>query len=267
MTGIGAARIGCIAGLLTVVLAASACLAAPEPAVPGQAAGDCGGDAVRRLPRRPARAGGGRLSRRRLWYEEALKADPRSPELISRTFDMEAQSGRFDKALPLAQKVLDLDGSDAVADLVLLLDRVEAGDNAGALARAEALPDDGLHRYAGPLVLAWTQMAVGEPRRRRCGAARARQVRRLRPPQIFPAGPALRFRRTAGQGRAVLSKTLDVTGQLNWRLTDAMANFYLAPRPSRSGPGDLQALRRRELGQRARRIGDGEQTGWRAGRR
>ncbi|MGA8383407.1 MAG: tetratricopeptide repeat protein [Stellaceae bacterium] len=162
-----------------------------------------------------------------LWYEEALKADPRSPELISRTFDMEAQSGRFDKALPLAEKVLDLDGSDAVADLVLLLDRVEAGDNAAALARAEALPDDGLHRYAGPLVLAWTQMAVGNL----AGADAALQgldkFDGFAPLKYFQLGLLYDFAGQPDKAEQYYLKTLDVTGQLNWRLTDAMANFYL----------------------------------------
>ncbi len=227
MTGIGAARIGCIAGLLTVVLAASACLAAPEPAVPGKLpaiAAETPFGAY--LAGRHAQEEGNYRAAA-LWYEEALKADPRSPELISRTFDMEAQSGRFDKALPLAQKVLDLDGSDAVADLVLLLDRVEAGDNAAALARAEALPDDGLHRYAGPLVLAWTQMAVGNL----AGADAALQgldkFDGFAPLKYFQLGLLYDFAGQPDKAEQYYLKTLDVTGQLNWRLTDAMANFYL----------------------------------------
>ncbi len=227
MTGIGTARIGCIAGLLTVVLAASACLAAPEPAVPGKLpaiAAETPFGAY--LAGRHAQEEGNYRAAA-LWYEEALKADPRSPELISRTFDMEAQSGRFDKALPLAEKVLDLDGSDAVADLVLLLDRVEAGDNAAALARAEALPDDGLHRYAGPLVLAWTQMAVGNL----AGADAALQgldkFDGFAPLKYFQLGLLYDFAGQPDKAEQYYLKTLDVTGQLNWRLTDAMANFYL----------------------------------------
>ncbi len=95
------------------------------------------------------------------WYEQALRADPQSAEVISRTFLMEADDGHFDRAVPLAKKALRLDSSDAVADLVLLIDRTKAGDKAGALARAEALPDDGLHRYVGPLARAWTRMGMG----------------------------------------------------------------------------------------------------------
>jgi tetratricopeptide (TPR) repeat protein len=227
MTGIGAARIGCIAGLLTVVLAAGACLAAPEPAVPGKlpaiAAETPFGAYL--AGRHAQEEGNYRVAA--LWYEEALKADPRSPELISRTFDMEAQSGRFDKALPLAQKVLDLDGSDAVADLVLLLDRVEAGDNAAALARAEALPDDGLHRYAGPLVLAWTQMAVGNLAAADAALQGLDKFDGFAPLKYFQLGLLYDFAGQPDKAEQYYLKTLDVTGQLNWRLTDAMANFYL----------------------------------------
>src|ERR1700748_819704 len=37
------------------------------------------------------------------WFEDALRADPASPELITRTFLMEASVGRFDKAQTLAE--------------------------------------------------------------------------------------------------------------------------------------------------------------------
>src|SRR5215469_13513145 len=96
------------------------------------------------------------------WYENALNTDPESTELISRTFLMEASGGRFERARLLAERELKLDPQDAVADLVLLIDSVKAGDKAGALARAEALPGDGVHRYLGPLALGWTRMAVGD---------------------------------------------------------------------------------------------------------
>src|SRR6516225_6974022 len=67
------------------------------------------------------------------WYEDALKTDPESPELISRTFLMEASDGRFDRARPLAERELKFDPTDAVAELILLIDRIKAGDTAGAL--------------------------------------------------------------------------------------------------------------------------------------
>src|ERR1700747_2749233 len=78
------------------------------------------------------------------WYEDALKTDPESPELISRTFLMEASEGRFDRALRLAERELKLDPTDAVAQLILLIDQLKAGDKPGALTRAEALPAEGV---------------------------------------------------------------------------------------------------------------------------
>src|SRR5271166_4205383 len=96
------------------------------------------------------------------WYEDALKTDPESPELISRTFLMEASEGRFDRARSLAERALKLDPTDAVAELIMLIDRVEAGDKAGALARAEALPTEGVHRLLVPLARAWTRIGIGD---------------------------------------------------------------------------------------------------------
>src|SRR5215468_2207123 len=97
-----------------------------------------------------------------VWFEDALKSDSESPELIARTFLMEASEGRFDRARALAERELKLDPTDPVAELILLIDRFKAGDTAGALARAEALPGDGVHRLLGPLARAWTRMATGD---------------------------------------------------------------------------------------------------------
>src|SRR5215469_14667175 len=88
------------------------------------------------------------------WFENALKSDPKSPELIARTFLMEASEGRFERARALAERELRLDPTDAVAQLIMLIDRVKAGDKAGALAQAETLPADGLHRFLGPVARA-----------------------------------------------------------------------------------------------------------------
>ncbi len=160
------------------------------------------------------------------WYEQALRADPGSPELISRTFLMEADDGHFDRALPLAKKALTLDNSDAVADLVLLIDRVKAGDNAAALARAEALPDDGLHRYVGPLARAWTRMAVGNLSGAEAALHDLDKFDGFAPLEYFQLGLIYDFTGNAVKAEELYKKTLSATGQMNWRLADAMANFY-----------------------------------------
>src|SRR5207244_13528853 len=84
------------------------------------------------------------------WFEKAIATDPDAPELISRTFLMEIGTGHFDRALALAGKELKLDPGDAMAELVLVVDRLKAGDPAGAIKHAAALPSEGVHRFIGP---------------------------------------------------------------------------------------------------------------------
>jgi tetratricopeptide (TPR) repeat protein len=160
------------------------------------------------------------------WFEDALKTDPESPELISRTFLMEASEGRFDQALPLAERELKLDSSDAVAELILMIDRIKAGDKAGALARAEALPGDGVHRFLGPLVRGWMRMAVGDLAGADAALRQLDKFNGLAPLEYYQLGLLYDLAGQPDTAEENFNKTLEATGQLNWRLTDAMANFY-----------------------------------------
>jgi tetratricopeptide (TPR) repeat protein len=161
-----------------------------------------------------------------VFFEDALEQDPESPELISRTFLMEASEGRFDRARGLAEEELKLDPTDAVAELVLLIDRFKAGDNAGALARAEALPADGVHRLLGPLARAWTRIAMGDLAGADAALRQLDKFNGLAPLEYYQLGLLYDFAGKADLAEENFKKTLEVTGQLNWRLTDAMANFY-----------------------------------------
>jgi tetratricopeptide (TPR) repeat protein len=160
------------------------------------------------------------------FFEDALKQDPASPELISRTFLMEASEGRFDRARALAEKELKLDPTDAVAELILLIDRLKAGDTAGALARAEALPGDGVHRLLGPLARAWTRMATGDLVGADAALRQLDKFNGLAPLEYYQLGLLYDFAGHPDKAEENFKKTLEVTGQLNWRLADAIANFY-----------------------------------------
>src|SRR6516164_8343052 len=129
------------------------------------------------------------------WFENALRADPESPELITRTFLMEASEGRFERALALAESELKLDSSDAVAELGLLARgwmRVATGDLAGADAALQELD-----KFNG-----------------------------LAPFKYYQLGLVYDYAGRADLAQENFNKTLEVSGQLNWRLTEAMANFY-----------------------------------------
>jgi tetratricopeptide (TPR) repeat protein len=160
------------------------------------------------------------------WFEDALRADPESPELITRTFLMEASIGRFDRARALAESELKVDSTDAVAELVLLIDRVKADDKAGALARADALPKDGVHRFVGPLARAWTRMAMGDLAGADAALQEFDKFNGFAPLKYYQLGLVYDFAGHADLAEENFKKTLEATGQLNWRLTEAMANFY-----------------------------------------
>ena len=216
-------KIGAVAAIVVGALAAAASAAAPS----GE-----GTEAAVASPYGAYLAGRhaqekGSYGAAALWYEQALRTDPQSPELISRTFLMEADDGHFNRAVPLAKQALQLDGSDAVANLVLLIDRAKAGDNAGALARAEALPDDGLHRYVGPLARAWTRMGMGNLAGAEAALQDLDKFDGFAPLEYFQLGMIYDFAGNSAKAEEYYKKTLDATGQLNWRLADTMANFYL----------------------------------------
>ena len=159
------------------------------------------------------------------WYDKAIGGDPESPELISRTFLMEVCVGHFDRARALAPKELRLDPSDAVAELVLTVDRLKANDTAGALKHASALPSDGLHRFVGPFALAWTRMAAHDL----AGADTALQgldkFNGFEPLKEFQLGLLYDFAGKPDKAKQYFDKALSSTPQLNWRLTEAIANF------------------------------------------
>jgi len=160
------------------------------------------------------------------WFEDALRADPESPELITRTFLMEASEGRFERARTLAESELKLDATDAVAELVLLMDRIQASDKPGALARAEALPTEGVHRFVGPLARTWTRLAMGDLAGADAALQEFDKFNGFAPLKYYQLGLVYDFAGRADLAEENFKKTLEATGQLNWRLTDAMANFY-----------------------------------------
>ncbi len=162
-----------------------------------------------------------------LWYEQALRTDPQSPELISRTFLMEADDGHFNRAVPLAKQALQLDGSDAVANLVLLIDRAKVGDNAGALARARRCPMTGCTamsaRWRAPDPDGHGQFGGG----RGGTAADLDKFDGFAPLEYFQLGMIYDFAGNSAKAEEYYKKTLMRPVSSTGALADTMANFYL----------------------------------------
>ncbi|HTV88360.1 MAG TPA: tetratricopeptide repeat protein [Stellaceae bacterium] len=159
------------------------------------------------------------------WFQKAIAVDPDAPELISRTFLMEVCAGQFGRAAALAPKELKLDPSDAIAELVLVMQRLKAGDVAGAEQEAAALPSDGLHRFIAPFALAWTRMAAGDL----AGADTAMQgldkFNGFQPLKLFQLGILYDYAGKPDKAQQYFDQTLAAVQQLNWRLTDVIGNF------------------------------------------
>jgi tetratricopeptide (TPR) repeat protein len=160
------------------------------------------------------------------WFDKAITADPNSPELISRTFLMAVGAGDFDRARQLADTELKFDPNDGLALLVLITDRMKAGDSAAALKYAAALPKDGVHRFVGPLALTWTRMAAGDLAGADAALQQLDKFNGFQPLKDFQLGLLYDFAKQPDKAETFYEKTLADNPQLNWRLTDAIANFY-----------------------------------------
>jgi tetratricopeptide (TPR) repeat protein len=160
------------------------------------------------------------------WFARAATIDPDAPELISRDFLMAVGAGDFDSAKTLAPRQLKLDATDALAEMVLIVDRLKAGDSAGAVKFAQALPQDGIHRFIVPVAQAWTKMAAGDLAGADAALQRYDKANGFGPLKNFQLGLLYDFAGNAAKADEYYTKALATTDQLNWRLTDAIANFY-----------------------------------------
>jgi tetratricopeptide (TPR) repeat protein len=181
------------------------------------------------------------------WFGKAISADPDAPELISRTFLMAVGAGDFDRARALADQELKLDPGDALADLIMIVDRLKANDTTAALNYATALPTTGVHRFIGPLALAWTRMAAGDLPGADAALQTLDKFNGFQPLKEFQLGLLYDFAGQADKAGEYYDKTLAANQQLNWRLSDAIANFY-----DRHGkPGEAKALYEKFISQNA----------------
>ena len=69
------------------------------------------------------------------FYTEMLKQDPGNPQLLERGFVFAASGGDFDTALPLAQRLVQLDPDNLLAHLVLSIGAFNKGDYSAVLDR------------------------------------------------------------------------------------------------------------------------------------
>ena len=130
------------------------------------------------------------------FLDRALSADSSNYDLIRRTFLLRVSDGRIAEAVPLAQRITEIDGRSGLAGLVLLEQELKAGKFDDAAKDAQAMPREGAQRFSVPLLLAWSQAGRGQ------------------------VGPALQALDTMGGGNAGLAPLRDLHAALIQDFTD-----------------------------------------------
>jgi tetratricopeptide (TPR) repeat protein len=91
------------------------------------------------------------------FLERALAADPGNYDLMRHVFLLRVSEGHVAEAVPLAQKIIGIDGRSGLPGMVMLEQALKAGKYEEAATFAQAMPREGAQRFAVPLLLAWAQ--------------------------------------------------------------------------------------------------------------
>lgn len=93
----------------------------------------------------------------------ALDQDPENLDVLQRSFLLTLGEGKMDEAVTLARRLSERAPDAPLPALTLAVNDFKHGDFTAAEARLKALPDSGLNKFFGPLVLAWVKSAEGYP--------------------------------------------------------------------------------------------------------
>ncbi|MCC7046261.1 MAG: tetratricopeptide repeat protein [Alphaproteobacteria bacterium] len=97
-----------------------------------------------------------------VYLKEALKDDPQNEQLRRRLFWVLLGAGQATEAVAYADAASSEGGDATVAALLLAIERVRAGDWAGAEERLAKLSRSNINRFLVPLVLGWVQAGAGK---------------------------------------------------------------------------------------------------------
>lgn len=96
------------------------------------------------------------------FYRKALALDPTSEVLLEQTFQAEAAEANWDRAVPLARKLVAKDPNHQMAHIVLGLDDFKKGNYAKAEKQFAAANDGLIGELTSALSRAWAALAAGD---------------------------------------------------------------------------------------------------------
>ncbi len=158
--------------------------------------------------------------------EQALANDPDNFELVRRAFVLRISEGRVDDALPLARRIVDLDGDRGLAAVVLVIEDMKAANFDGAAERAKGLARDGAQRYAVPLLLAWIEAGRHHPTQALQALDEMGPLRGLEPLRDLHAGLVADFTDRAADAQQNFDKLVAAEPQATFRIAEVAGNFY-----------------------------------------
>jgi Flp pilus assembly protein TadD len=159
------------------------------------------------------------------FYREALRNDPRNPDLMERAFSATLASGDIQGASGLAERLLTHDPSNSLARLTLSASLLNRGEFAAA--RAQLLYRDASSRdFTAALIAAWCYAGQGDLRHA------LETLDRVRDPAIVPfrdfhAGLIADQLGNVGEARRRLKSAFDADKNA-LRFADAYARFLAA---------------------------------------
>jgi tetratricopeptide (TPR) repeat protein len=160
------------------------------------------------------------------FMNHALAEDPGNNDLVRRTFVLRVSDGRIAEALPLAQRIVQLDPANGLAQIVLLLQEVKAGNFDAAAQRARALPSEGAQRLAQPLLVAWCEMALKRPPQAMQALSGLDQLRGVEALKDLHTALLADYADRLEDAEQAYKKTLGDQARLTWRGVELAGNFY-----------------------------------------
>jgi tetratricopeptide (TPR) repeat protein len=158
--------------------------------------------------------------------EKALGDDPNNLDLVRRTFTLRVSDGHVAEAVPLAQRIVDLDGNSGLAATVLLVEEIKAGHYDAALKRTQTLSHEGAQRFAVPLLSAWMDVGLGHPAEARQVLVQMGDLKGLEPLRALHTALIADYADQVEDAQKAYEALLSGEAQPTFRVIEVAGNFY-----------------------------------------
>ncbi len=159
------------------------------------------------------------------YLERALKDDPDNADLLRRAFLLRLSEGDIGRAAALAKRVVALDPHAGLASLVLLVEQVKNGDEAGAAGAVDRMPSDGLLRFSAPLITAWVKAGQHDQKAALAALDQYDKMRGFEQLKEFHLGLIDDYLGDVKGASEAYKKILAPSDHLNWRTADIGGRF------------------------------------------